>query len=347
MSKIPQPWFRTQTGQWYVELNGRQIALGRTKTEVNAAYRQLLGQRADATHDSITFHALLNAFWTWYSAEKATTTVTAKETYRVSLLHFFGPAKRALDVTPSDIRQWVGKKKYAPSTRRMLLSFAQRIFSWGVRNGFVPYSPIQGLDKPAETVREDFVPPSLFKDVIRAAKKRPVRNLVVFMLDTGIRPCEINSITAERYNAERNVFVIPRTENKNRKRTRTVYLTPTSARIAKGAMRRYPTGPIFRTPTGKLWTTSSLQYWFGTVLKRLNRHGRKLQKLYPYMLRHSFAHYRLSKGQNPVLVSKLLGHSSVKQLFERYGHLEDGSILTDAAAAVRLPGRQPQPKRNP
>ena len=38
------------------------------------------------------------------------------------------------------------------------MTMIQGAFSWGVRQGYLRYNPLDGMEKPQRNVREDFVP---------------------------------------------------------------------------------------------------------------------------------------------------------------------------------------------
>jgi hypothetical protein len=42
--RIPRPWFRKSNKTWYVQIRGRQVNLGKNKTEAHAKYRKLMSQ---------------------------------------------------------------------------------------------------------------------------------------------------------------------------------------------------------------------------------------------------------------------------------------------------------------
>ena len=60
--------------------------------------------------------------------------------------------------------------------------------------------------------------------------------------------------------------------------------------------------------------------------RALDRAAKKagLEHVTPHDLRHFHASVLLQNGQNPVLVSKRLGHSSVSMTLDIYGHLLPG-----------------------
>ena len=54
------------------------------------------------------------------------------------------------------------------------------------------------------------------------------------------------------------------------------------------------------------------------------------KRVYPHLLRHSFATYQLSKGMNPIQLQNILGHASLTMISTVYAHLSPG----DAYAAL-------------
>lgn len=45
------------------------------------------------------------------------------------------------------------------------------------------------------------------------------------------------------------------------------------------------------------------------------------RRVYPHLLRHSFATWQLSRGMSPILLADLLGHSSLVMIHRVYAHL--------------------------
>jgi integrase len=75
---------------------------------------------------------------------------------------------------------------------------------------------------------------------------------------------------------------------------------------------------------------------------RLRFRRRKRELKMPWLtathLRHSFAHHRLSSGQDALTVSKLMGHVDTRMLATRYGHLDANTqFMLDAANAAPFP----------
>jgi integrase len=48
------------------------------------------------------------------------------------------------------------------------------------------------------------------------------------------------------------------------------------------------------------------------------------RRVYPHLLRHSFATWALSRGMNPIQLAQILGHSSLRMIQQVYSHLTPG-----------------------
>lgn len=106
-----------------------------------------------------------------------------------------------------------------------------------------------------------------------------------------------------------------------------MYLPDEALVIVKRLAERYPTGKLFRNSDGEPWNHDSIKGRFAR-LKRLL----ELPNLTATTLRHSFAHHRLTSGQDALTVSKLMGHVDTRMIATRYGHLDANVEYMQAAA---------------
>jgi len=333
--KIPEPWYRKANQTWYVTVNGRQVNLGKDKQAANAEYKRIVRERGlNVSTDDCTLHELISAYWAWYKEEREPITVETRRHLAQGLKDFTTPTKRATDVTPHIIRTFIRKKtkSVSPSTKAKNIAFFKAMFNWGRKEKLISVDPIAAMDKPAEVVREEYLPPSKFREVILAPKIQEFQDLLTFMLDTGCRPREIVKLRADMYDAENSRFVFLIRESKGKKEKRIIYLTPTTKRIADRLVNKWPDGPIFRNSRGAPYDRHSINSSFRRLKEKLG-----IPELCATVLRHSFAHYRLTSGQDSATVAKLLGHKDTRMLMRRYGHLEEGDFLKEQAAAIRLP----------
>jgi site-specific recombinase XerD len=59
----------------------------------------------------------------------------------------------------------------------------------------------------------------------------------------------------------------------------------------------------------------------GQLLPTLAEQAGLKKRVYPHLLRHSFATWALTKGMNPMSLAKIMGHSSLVMIQQVYAHL--------------------------
>ncbi len=59
------------------------------------------------------------------------------------------------------------------------------------------------------------------------------------------------------------------------------------------------------------------------------------RRVYPHLLRHSFATWQLSRGMNPILLADLLGHSSLVMIHRVYAHLTPSDAYDAIVSSLR------------
>ncbi len=328
---IPQPWYRKDRKTWCVQISGRQINLGKTRKEADAKYKRLLQQYGLRDGPSRTRIAeLVDEYWGWYEREKSTSSIESRR----DLMRTFRdqtPNLLAEEIRPLHVDKWISRSNAkAASTSSDRITLISGMFNWGKRMRLVKVNPIKDMPRPTPEPREDYVPPNKFAELIRSCKSPEARDLVVFMLDTGCRVQEISKLEAQYFDGVK--FVLPISKSKGKRRQRVVYVPESSQPMVRRLCRKWKTGPVFRNSTGSPWNKNSIN----RLMKRLRpRVG--IDNLCATMLRHSFAHHRLSQGQSPEIVAKLLGHVDTSMLMKLYGHLADAvDLLTNEASRVKL-----------
>ena len=97
---------------------------------------------------------------------------------------------------------------------------------------------------------------------------------------------------------------------------------------------QYPEGKLFRNRRGVPWNRNSIRCRFRRLKRELN-----MPNLTATTLRHSYAHHRLTSGQDALTVAKLMGHVDTRMIATRYGHLEANSdYMQEAANQIGFPG---------
>jgi len=258
---------------------------------------------------------------------KAERTVTD---YRKILSHFFKLYPEAYSETfktRSSVLSFMASAK-TPTTHNLRLSNLRVFFCWAMEEGIFPSDPTEGLKKrknPGKFVEVDI---GILKKLLSLPDKKTFAGyrdyaLMIFTLDTGIRPGEALSLKEEDFNLSSLEVRIPPAVAKTRI-SRTLPLSPPTGKVIRKLLAaRHPQwrkdAPVFSTFEGTRMSSD----WWG---KRINRYSKKLpSKVTPYMLRHSFATLFLRNGGNAVALQRIMGHSTM-QMTERYVHLVEGDI---------------------
>jgi integrase len=332
--RIPKPWLRKSNKTWYVQINGQQIALGTGKTAAFDKYAEIMRERnLGRSVNRCSVHDIVTAYWQWFQANRATTTCETAKIILDSFQGFVPKGLKAVELRPFHIESWLKTTRVkSPSTVNHRITFLIGMMNWARRFGYIDANPIDNMDKPSPRIRQDFIPPDRFRELIGHAKKQPFRDFLTVMLDSGARTEEMFKFEAKHFDAKSRRLVLPIIDSKGKRKSRVVYLPDDAFAIVKRLARQYPEGKLFRNTRGAAWTKDSINCQFRRM-KRLM----KMPGLCATVLRHSFAHYRLTMGQDSLTVSKLMGHADGRMLARRYGHLEGSDYLQNAACQIGLP----------
>jgi tyrosine recombinase XerC len=276
---------------------------------------------------------LLEAYVRYLIAEKNLSAFTLRN-YRSDLLHFAAFLEEdGSDVLTCDrmaVRRYLALLKergMATASLTRKVSTIRSFYRFLVREGKLEGSPLTGLVAPK---RERRLPHILSEDdltsIIEAAEEttpRGLRNRAILelMYASGVRLSEVVGVDlrhldlAERTllvrgkgNKERLVLVGGRAEEALRR-----YLAKGRPRLATGAE-----SGLFVNRDGKRLSGRSIE-------KIVRQHALKAgldERVWPHLLRHSFATHLLDGGAELRVVQELLGHASA-QTTQIYTHVTE------------------------
>jgi integrase len=325
MRVAKKPWYRRQDGYWYVQINGRQIKLSRSKQTAFVEFERLTRNRHDGEPSGeYALRQIISAYSQWIKSNLAVTTVSRRLPILESFRQSIPSTLRIGQLRGHHLLYWIEAMQCGPTTANTRITTIQGLCNWAVRVGYLDRNPIAKMDKPRAAVRQEFLPVDTWPQVLEIADG-PFRDFLVVMLDCGARPNEMFTFEAKHYQCPR--FVLPIADSKGRKRSRVVYLPEQTRLIVERLVGRYPEGKIFRNNDGRPWNADSINCRFRRLKVQL-----KMPWLCATTLRHSFAHHRLTSGQDALTVSTLLGHVDGRMLATRYGHLSQNLEFMKAAA---------------
>lgn len=324
----PQPFFRKDRSLWYVQLNGRQINLGRDEVEAWKEFHRLMMDVAQgqpsALEDSITARDVFNLFLTDLARTSAAATHDFYERYCQSFKVTLPKTMKPNEVKPFAVYQWLATHPtWGPASRRAAIRSVKRAFAWAADAGLIVASPLGKLQRPPNTRRETLLTREQVEYAVRACRFDASRDLLRLLADTGCRVQEARMIEARHIDADGRI-VFPANEHKTGSKTgkpRVIYLPESVRLIVEQRAKSFPVGPIFRSVSGQPWTRNTIRLVF-RALRRHKEHGKVLPPdLCGTLFRHAWITESLRRGLSPQDVAELAGHSSLDMITRIYSKL--------------------------
>lgn len=307
-----KPFFRKFTQTWYVRHNGKQVRLGKDKTEAFQAYHRLMAESADAPPlDKDTEAAeVLGMFMVWAQTHRDESTFRWYQHFLTSFGEFIG-SRKVSDLKPHHVTKWLEKHKYTGNTANAAVRAVLRAFNWAVKSGHLEKNPIAGVEKPAATPRECYIEPEQWTKLLGLVKG-PFRDFLTILRETGCRPQEAKMVEARHFDRQMNAWVFPRKESKGKKRQRVVPLNGAALALTQRLVAKHPTGPLFLNSKGEPWTNNALRCRFRSLSRKM-----KLE-LCCYAIRHSFITDALLRGVEPMTLATIVGHVNIDMIWTTY-----------------------------
>lgn len=277
MSHFPKPFFRPKRQNWYVQLAGKQINLGPDRDAAFEQYHELMSDRRRKRTPSMPTEKppllvveLIEKFLEWTQKHRSPDTY---EWYRYRLERF---ARKHTSLTISDIKafhvqEWADSYRLSQTSVRNYLRTVKRCMQWGLRQGYLDRNPLLDLEVPAAERRETTISDSEFAELLSLVRDECFRDLVVVTWETGCRPQESLRVEARHVDTKHMRWVFPKSESKNKKTVRVVYMTPSAWEIVRRLVEKYPSGPLFRNSNGVPWTTDAVNCSFLRLRERLGK----------------------------------------------------------------------------
>ncbi len=214
-----------------------------------------------------------------------------------------------------------------PTSKATLHSYVRVI------NSFLSWAREQGEDVKAKAKLPQVskrVLDTLSREEIQrmedAARYERDKVVVRLLADTGIRLGELRALRLDDVRTEggRNLL---RVRGKG-DRERLVPISPTLARRLRRLGERdrdQSTSDCLFLTEHRSRTTGNYEppgeTAFEQMIANLGERAGITKRVYPHLLRHSFATDYLRKGGNPILLQQILGHSSLAMITRHYQHL--------------------------
>lgn len=343
----PKPFYRNQTQSWYVQIGKKQIPLGKDEKAAWEKYHEIMAKRrkAEPTPDDSVCN-VLNRYLGWCKDNRSEATFDKTRRHLKRFAHHIGPQLRISQLKKRHVQEWIDRDYVGKSStyQNTAITAVVTALNWALELDYIDQNPVAGIKKPKRRVREFYLPPEKWNEIVESIRDQEFRDYFVFMVLAGTRPQETRKIEARHYDQPNSRIIFGREEAKGKKRPRTIYLDDTAQEIVERLVKQHSNGAIFRNTKGRPWTKNSINCRFRRLKKKFD-----LPEICAYSLRHSFSHWKLVSGVEPHFVSKLLGHTDGRMLETRYGHVEKNSaLMLQKASQTGNPfQRPPSTERSP
>lgn len=272
MTHFPKPFFRKSRKTWAVQINGKQINLGRDQEAAFRRYHELMAAPAEQPRvaDTSLVVALCDNFLNWVKKHRSPATY---EWYRHRLQRFVElyPDLTVAQLKPFHVQEWVDGINVKPTTQRNYIRSVKRAMKWSRQQGYIDTDPIAEMQAPSAERREQTISKDEYLRFLAAIPDEGFRDLVAVSWETGCRPQESLRVEARHFDAEKRMWIFPKSESKTKRKARVVYLTESASNICARLASQNPTGPLFRNSKGKPWTSDAVQCAVRRVRMRLGK----------------------------------------------------------------------------
>jgi integrase len=230
----------------------------------------------------------------------------------VSLIPAWLKEKPINQVTQADIEGWLEGQNYSRKRINNLLIPLRGAFRKAYRDGEIKQNPLIGLRTEARKTETEIDP--FTREEVEA-----LGGVWKFWAWTGLRSGEIAGLEWRDVEPGGLLLAVRRSIRGGREKgpkTRTSLRRVTLLPAARQALGSGGEGRVFSNPaTGEPFQTDrQIREAFRRACAMAGVRYR-----YPYQLRHTFASWALSSGENPLWVAKQMGHKDVSMVLRVYG----------------------------
>jgi integrase len=288
----------------------------------------------------------------WLSAKKASrklgTVIVYSSHLERNILPTFG-GQPVGSITRSDVQDWVATladtRNLAPRTVQFSYRVLASIFKRAVADDLIGRTPCRDIERP-EVARKEVDP--LEADEVSALAKviaKRYKALILAAAGTGMRWSELAGLTVDRVDFLRRTVKVDRqlsregqnaelfTAPKTKASVRTIPLPQTVVNALAAHIKEFGTGEhglIFTSPKGAPMNYKNFRarMW----VKALKDMDDAPEGVTFHTLRHTYASLLIQAGESPKVIQERLGHASITETMDTYGHLYPNSDESTRAA---------------
>jgi integrase len=283
--------------------------------------------------------------------------------YNCHIAPYFGQRPMS-SIRPEDILKWRVQLKDKPATTGYQLSantvekltnLLGAILKDALANDRIHNNPMQKIKRKKPKQEKRIVPLSFETVQALAVGFAPRWQILVWIgYYTGLRPSEMLGLTWDRLDYEKSTITVDRQLSrfsdqifekhlKTAKTYRTIPFPVVLQVLITDHVNRFGLGPhglLLQNRSGKVWRYKDASAMFREVARPLGlEKGEGL-----HQLRHTFVSLLIQLNLNVKQIQEWLGHESILETMDRYGHLfpnslNEASQKLDSHAATELQSR--------
>ena len=300
----------------------------------------LLGKNTSPSALNLTLFEYINLFWLKTLDVRPQTAVDYELSLNTYILEKFGE-KRLSEIKQVDLKIWsveLKNKGLSPRTIEKHLNLLATVLNAAIASEHLYKSPFKGWKRGKARKRNEVVPLEYWQVEKIAATLAPRYRIMVWIgYYTGMRPSEVLGLTWDRVNFETKEIRIDRQISRDRKQVHDDYLKTEASRRTislskdlEGLLMNHQ-AKFGLGPNGLI-----LQNRLGGVLRyhdasEMFRKGGRAAGLVAgqgmHQLRHTCASILIKSGMNIKAIQEWLGHASITETLDTYGHLFPKAML--------------------
>ena len=329
--------------QYYCKINYRQVVLG---SDLKVAQRELVrlamqhaGNQAPIDGASPRFHTLAYEWLNWIRMNRKPNTYDQHLRVMTMFLETIPIDTRVDEIKRHHVLDWVESVPgWSNGGRTQGICTVHACLSWACKRDKITYNPIAEIERPEKGHRETIVTDEQKQLILASITDKAFRDFFVFCVEQGVRPHEARTVQASQIDLVGGMIVFARDEHKTGDKTRKsrlIYLTPTSINLLRSLVAKWTTGPVFRDERGQPWTRHTIHRRFR---KLRTLHKDALPKdLSSYVLRHTYVTEALAAGISDTVIAELVGHADPTMIQRVYGHMrKKTAAMKDVAARLSV-----------
>lgn len=337
MPRPKKPWRRSEDGNWYITIRGKQRLIASREKSYEDAWDAFRALHVVDPPEKVQVKAILDRFLGWCEANREPATYKWYRGYLSSFAGTFPDRLPMARLKKFQVQDWLDDNDdWGDNSKNGAVRALKGALNWALDQELINANPIARFKAPPRSGRELWLDDKQF-NLLLSFVNDGFAEYLQFAFETGSRPQEIKILAAKHFDGEK--FTLDRKDSKGKKHVRVIYLNDRLQKLVEQLCKLNPEGPIFLNRDGKPWTTNAVRCRF---LRRMKKKGKKyhaglavkmkLPGLCAYTMRHSFCTNALIRGLDVLTVAKLMGHKDATMVMRVYQHLaQNHSYLLEAA----------------